>query len=80
MKANVIDGSIVKGSGQPLLYSFVLVIPAGYKVLSQPETVHYKEINKSFLNSITFHLKNDKNKEVDFIVETLTFTLQLIKI
>ena len=79
MKCDVIDGSVVNGSRQPILYSFVLDKPAGYKVFSQPETVHYK-INKSVLNTITFYLENDNNEEVNFYGETLTFTLQMIKI
>ena len=37
-------------------------------------------MNKSVLNTITFHLEANNNKEVDFNGETMTFTLQLIKI
>ena len=36
--------------------------------------------NKSVLNTITFYLEDDNNKEVDFNQETLTLTLQMIKI
>ena len=39
-----------------------------------------KKINKSVLNTITFYLEDDKNEEVNFNGETLTFTLQLVKI
>ena len=39
-----------------------------------------KKINKSVLNSITFYLEDDNNEEVNFNQETLTFTLQMIKI
>ena len=80
LKCDVIDGSIQNGLRQPILYSFVLDKPAGYKVFSEPETIHYKKINKSLLNTITFYLEDDNNKEVDFNGETLTFTLQMIKI
>ena len=61
-------------------FSFVLDKPNGYKVFCEPETIHVKKINKSVLNTITFYLENDKNEEVDFNQETLTFTLQMIKI
>ena len=37
-------------------------------------------MNKSVLNTITFYLEDKNNKEVDFNEETMTFTLQLIKI
>ena len=79
MKCDVIDGSILVGIQQPILFSFVLDKPSGYKVFCEPETVHYKEVNKSILNTITFYLE-DGNEEVNFSQETLSFTLQMIKI
>ena len=79
MKCDIIDGSIVDGFRQPILYSFVLDKKPGYKVFCEPETIHYKKINKSVLNTITFYLEDDNNKVVDFNGETLTFTLQMIK-
>ena len=80
LNCDCIDGSVVNGLRQPILYSFVLDKLPGYKVFSEPETIHYKKINKSVLNTITFYLEDDNNKEVDFNGETLTFTLQMIKI
>ena len=80
LKCDVIDGSVVNGLRQPILYSFVLDKPTRYKVFSEPETIHYKKINKSVLNTITFYLEDDNNEEVNFNQETLTFTLQMIKI
>ena len=80
LKCDAINGSVVNGLRQPILYSFVLDKLPGYKVFSEPETIHYKKINKSVLNTITFYLEDDNNDEVDFNGETLTFTLQMIKI
>ena len=80
LKCDVIDGSVVNSIRQPILYSFVLDKPSGFKVFSEPETIHYKKINKSVLNTITFYLEDDNNEEVDFNGETLTFALQMIKI
>ena len=80
LKCDVIDGSVVNGIRQPILYSFVLDKKPGYKIFSEPETEHYKKINKSVLIIITFYLEDDNNKEVDFNQETLTFTLQMVKI
>ena len=80
LNCNAIDGSVVNGVRQPILSSFVLDKPSGYKVFCQPETIHYKKINKSVLKTITFYLEDDNNKVVDFNGQTLTFTLQLIKI
>ena len=80
LKCDCIDGSVVNGLRQPILYSFVLDKPSGYKVFSEPETIHYKKINKSVLNTITFYLEDDNNEIVNFNGETMTFTLQMIKI
>ena len=80
LKCDVIDGSVVNGIRQSILYKFVLEKKPGYKIFSEPETIHYKKINKSVLNTITFYLEDDNNEEVDFNGETLTFTLQMIKI
>ena len=79
LKCDVIDGSVVNGLRQPILYSFVLDKKAGYKLFSELETIHYKKINKSVLNIITFYLEYDNNEEVNFNGETLFFTLQMVK-
>ena len=80
LKCDIIDGCIQDGVRQPIPFSFVLDKPAGYKIFCEPETIHYKKINKSILNTITFYLEDDNNEEVNFNGETLTFTLQMIKI
>ena len=80
LKCDCIDGSIQDGVGQPILFSFVLDKKQGYKVFCEPETIHYKKINKSVLDTIAFYLEDDKNEEVIFIEETLTFLLQMVKI
>ena len=54
LKFDVFDGSVVNGIREPILFSFVLVKLPGYKVFCEPETIHYKEIGKSVLNTITF--------------------------
>ena len=80
LKCDVIDGSIVFGKRQPILFSFVLDKPSGYKVFCEPETIHYKKLDKSVLNTITIYLEDKSNEEVIFNGETFTFTLQMVKI
>ena len=80
MKCFVIDGSVVNGLNKPILFSFVLDKPSGYKVFSEPENNTLQKIKKSVLNTITFYLEDDNNEEVHFIGETLTFKIQMIKI
>ena len=65
---------------QSKIFNFAIIKPSGYKVSCEPETIHYKKLNKSVVNTITFYLEDDKNEEVKFNGETLTFTLQLTKI
>ena len=40
LKCDAIDGSIQDGFRQPILFSFVLDKPSGYKIFCQPETIH----------------------------------------
>ena len=49
LKCDCIDGSIQDGVRQPILFSFVLDKPGGYKVFCQPETIQYKKIKKFVL-------------------------------
>ena len=80
LKCDCFDGKIQDGVRQPILFSFVLDKLSGYKVFCDPETIHYKKINKSVLNTVTFYLEDNNNEVVIFNGETLTFTLQMIKI
>ena len=57
LKCDVIDGSVVSGIQEARLTSFVLDKPPGYKVFCEPETIHYRRINKNVLNTITFYLE-----------------------
>ena len=79
LKCDCIDGSIQDGLRQPILFSFKLDKPSGYKVFCEPETIQKKK-NKSVSKTITFYLEDNNNEVVNFNGETLTFTLQMIKI
>ena len=80
LKCDVINGSVKNGIREPILYSFILNKPGGYKVFCEPETVHYKMVNQCLLNTITFYIENDIDEEFNFNGETLPFTLHMIKI
>ena len=43
LRCDCIDGKIQDGVRQPILFSFVLDRPSGYKVFCQPETIPYKK-------------------------------------
>ena len=80
LKCNVVDGSIVNGVREPILYSFALDQPPGHKIKKDPKVKFFKKINKRVLSYITFYLEDDDYKPVDFNNETVSLTCQLIKI
>ena len=80
LKCDCVDGSIVNGIREQILFSFNLSAPPGYKTINNPTTVLYKKINKTRLDQIQFFLEDSNHNPVDFNNETLTFTIQIIKI
>ena len=80
LKCDCVDGSIVNGIREQILFSFNLSAPPGYKIIKEPTTVLYKSINKTRLDIIQFFLEDSNHNPVDFNGETLTFTIQIIKI
>ena len=80
LKCDCIQGSIVNGIRQPILYSFALPSPPGHKIYKELRVKLFKKVNKSVLSQITFYLEDDDYKAVDFNNEIVSFTCQLIKI
>ena len=80
LKCDCIQGSIVNGIREPILYSFALSSPPGHKIYKEPRVKLFKKVNKSVLSHITFYFEDDDYKPVDFHNETISFTCQLIKI
>ena len=72
MKSDAIDGSVVNGLRQPLMFSFVLDKHPGFKIFCEPDKIPYRKINKSVLITILFYLEDNDHKEVDFNGNTLT--------
>ena len=80
LKTDCIQGSILNGIREPILFSFALSSPPGHKIYKEPRVKLFKKINKSVLSHITFYIEDDDYKAVDFHNETISFTCQLIKI
>ena len=80
LKCNVVDGSIVNGVREPILYSFALDQPPGHKIYKEAKVKLFRKINKSVLSHIIFYLEDDDYRPVDFNGEMISFTCQLIKI
>ena len=79
LKCDCIQGSIMNGVREPILYSFALSSPPGHKIYEEPIIKLFKKVNKSVLSHITFYFEDDDHKPVDFHNETISFTCQLIK-
>ena len=47
LKSDCIDASILDRKRQPILFSFVLNKPSGYKILCEPETKQHKKKQKN---------------------------------
>ena len=80
LKCDCIQGSIINGVREPILYSFALISPPGHKIYKEPRIKLLKKVNESVLSHITFYFEDDDHKPVDFHNETISFTCQLIKI
>ena len=80
LNCDCIQGSIVNGIREPILYSFALSSPPGEKIYKEPRVKLFIKIIKSVLSHITFYFEDDDHKTVDFNGETISFTCQLIKI
>ena len=80
LKCNVVDGTIINGIREPILYSFVFSPSPAHKLNNQPRSKHFKRVNKAIFSHITFYFEDDDYKAVDFNGETISFTCQLIKI
>ena len=81
LKCDCIQGSIVNGVREPILYSFALSSPPGQKIYKEPRIKLSKKVNKSVLSHINFYIEDDDYKPIDFNGETIiNFTCQLNKI
>ena len=80
LNCDCINGSLVNGIREPILFSFALSSPPTHKINKEPRIKLFKKINKSVLSHITFYFEDDDHKPVDFNGETITFTCQLNKI
>ena len=45
LKCDSVDGSIVNGIREQILFSFNLSSPPGYKIIKEPNIILYKKIN-----------------------------------
>ena len=80
LKTDCIDGSVLNGIRESILFSFSLSARPGYKIFKEPSQILFKKVNKDKIGQITFYLEDDDGFPVDFQGETITFTVLLVKI
>ena len=80
LKCGCINGSIVNGIREPILYCFALSSPPGHKIYNQHRIKIFLKINESIISHIIFYLEGDNDKPIDFHRKTVTFTCQISKI
>ena len=74
LKADCINGSIVDGIRNLILYSFALDKLPGHKIYKEPRIKLFEKMNKAVLSNITFYLEDDDHKAVDVNGETISKT------
>ena len=80
LKCDCIQGSIVNGVRESILYSFGLSSAPGHKIFIQLRIKLCNKIKKIVLSRISYYLEDDVYKPIDFNGETIRCTRQLIKI
>ena len=75
-----INGTIVSGVIEPILYSFAIDKLPGHELYKTPGIKLFRKINRSVLSQSTFYSEDDDHKQVDLNEETISFTCQIIKI
>ena len=68
LKCDCIQGSIVNGIRESVLFSFALSSPPGYKMYKEPRVKLFKKINKSILSHITFYFEDDDKIEENLLI------------
>ena len=80
INCDFVDGSVLNGVRQPILYSFALDKPPERITYKEPRIKLFEKINKHVLSHEAFYSEDDDHKAVDFNEETVNFNCQLIKL
>ena len=79
LKCDCVDVSIVNGIREQILFSFNLSAPPGHNFIKEPNIFLYKK-NKTRPDKVQNFLEDSNQNPVDFKNETITFTIQIVKI
>ena len=73
LKLDCVNGIIVNGSRESILYSFAPISSPGHEIYKEPKVKLLKKINIPIVSQITFYLGDDDHLPVDFDNETISF-------
>ena len=79
LKCDCIQGSIVNGIREPILYSFAMSSPPGHKIYKEPRIKLFKKINKSVLSHITSTSKTMITNLLIFIMKRYLLLVNSLK-
>ena len=72
VNCDLVSGSFVNGSHEPVLYSFFPNVPPGYKVIETPGSPVYLPISQNYIESIRLWLTDQDRNAINLRGETLT--------
>ena len=80
LNCDCFNGSILNGIRCRVIFSFALNVCPGHWVIERPRRKKIGEINRLFFNFITYYPEDNDCNVVDFTVETIIFTVLLVRI
>ena len=74
LKCDSVNGSILYGVPEHILFSFASDKPPGHKIYKEPRIKFFRKVKQHVLSRITFYLEDDEHKPINFNGETISFT------
>ena len=73
------DGSLVNGKCESILFPFSLAARPNFKLFNEPASMLFREVNKDKIGGMTFYSEDDDGNEVNLITENSMLTAILKK-
>lgn len=80
VKSDIVTNSYENGKSSNVLYSFYPIVPPSYKIIERPNPPTYLPIQRSYIDSISFWLDDDKGRRLNMRGENITMRFYLKKI
>jgi len=79
INCDLVTGSYVNETRQPVIYSFFPNVPPGYKIVEVTPRLTFLPLNRSRLDSITVWLSNQDNELINLRNDVVTVRFQIRK-